>query len=344
MKLYRSARWLLLALLLPLIPATRAHAGVFISVGFAPPILPVYVQPPCPEPNLIWAPGYWAYGPDGYYWVPGAWVPAPYEGALWTPPYWGWESGLYVFHPGYWGWHVGYYGGVNYGWGYFGRGFVGGRWHDHDFEYNRAVMHVNETIIHTTYIDRTVIHDHEIVRDSRVSYNGGPGGIRYQPSPEERVAMREQHVPPTQAQQQRIRQAQSNRAAYFNANHGRPQETAMARPLAPQHVAPPPARSQNGFRQQQPGQRMVQPYQRPQPQYQRPDQQRPQPQYQRPAPQQQQRPEPQYQRPQPQYQRPEQQRPQYQQRPEGRPAPQREPRQQPQREERPPREDKHPQR
>ena len=47
----------------------------------------------------MWTPGYWAYGDDGYYWVPGAWVPAPYEGALWTPPYWGWSGGIYVFHP-----------------------------------------------------------------------------------------------------------------------------------------------------------------------------------------------------------------------------------------------------
>ena len=76
----------------------------------------------------MWTPGYWAYGDDGYYWVPGTWVPAPYVGALWTPGYWGWGGGLYVWHPGYWGPHVGYYGGVNYGFGYMGIGFVGGMW------------------------------------------------------------------------------------------------------------------------------------------------------------------------------------------------------------------------
>ena len=59
---------------------------------FAPPVLPVYVQPPCPQPGWMWTPGYWAYGPDGYYWVPGTWVPAPYVGALWTPGYWGWNA------------------------------------------------------------------------------------------------------------------------------------------------------------------------------------------------------------------------------------------------------------
>ena len=83
MRVLRSARWLVLALVLSLVPAS-SFAGVFISVGFAPPVLPVYVQPPCPEPGLMWVPGYWAYGDDGYYWVPGAWVPLSYVGALWT--------------------------------------------------------------------------------------------------------------------------------------------------------------------------------------------------------------------------------------------------------------------
>src|SRR5579872_1468061 len=152
MKLLRSARWLVLALLLSVIPAT-SHANVFISVAIAPPALPVYDQPPCPEPGWMWTPGYWAYDYDngGYYWVPGTWVPAPYEGALWTPGYWGWSSGVYLWHAGYWGPHVGYYGGVNYGFGYMGIGFVGGMWRGHDFEYNTAVVHVNTTVIRNVY-------------------------------------------------------------------------------------------------------------------------------------------------------------------------------------------------
>ena len=240
MRVIRSPRWLLLALLLPFIYTSQAHAGVYISVGFAPPILPVYVQPPCPEPDLIWSPGYWAYGEDGYYWVPGAWVPAPYEGALWTPPYWGWQDGgAYVFHPGYWGDEVGYYGGVNYGFGYMGIGFIGGRWHEHRFEYNTAYVHVNETIIHTTYIDRTVIRDHEVEHDSRVAYAGGPGGIRHDPSMEERRAMQEQHLAPTRFQQQHFEAARNDHSNYFNANHGRPQNLVLARPLPVEHHQPP---------------------------------------------------------------------------------------------------------
>ena len=68
------------------LPATQAHAGVFISVGFAPPVLPVYVQPPLPAPGYIWTPGYWAYGDAGYYWVPGVWVHAAAAPASSGPP------------------------------------------------------------------------------------------------------------------------------------------------------------------------------------------------------------------------------------------------------------------
>ena len=100
------------------------------SITVAPPVLPVYEQPPVPGPNYIWSPGYWAYGDDDYYWVPGTWVIAPSPGLLWTPGYWGWSDGYYIWHAGYWGPHIGYYGGINYGGGYIGVGFAGGYW-DH---------------------------------------------------------------------------------------------------------------------------------------------------------------------------------------------------------------------
>jgi hypothetical protein len=48
--------------------------------------LPVYDQPPIPEPGYIWTPGYWAWDDDsGYYWVPGTWVLPPEPALLWTP-------------------------------------------------------------------------------------------------------------------------------------------------------------------------------------------------------------------------------------------------------------------
>ncbi len=64
---------------------------------------------------------------------------APSDGLLWTPGYWGWNNGLYLWNAGYWGPHVGFYGGVNYGFGYTGVGFAGGYWHGGAFFYNRAV-------------------------------------------------------------------------------------------------------------------------------------------------------------------------------------------------------------
>src|ERR1017187_10551898 len=111
-----------------LMAPTAAHARVFVSVGIAPPAIPIYAQPISPGYGYIWTPGYWAWGEDGYYWVDGAWVYPPYAGALWTPGYWGWADTGYDWYPGYWGLNVGYYGGINYGFGYFGTGFYGGFW------------------------------------------------------------------------------------------------------------------------------------------------------------------------------------------------------------------------
>jgi hypothetical protein len=241
MRRFPSIRYFLLALLLAIVPVSSAHAGVFISVGIAPPPLPVYVQPPCPEPNMMWAPGYWAYDYDnaGYYWVPGAWVPAPYEGAMWTPPYWGWNDGFYMFHAGYWGPEVGYYGGVNYGFGYMGVGFVGGEWHQHHFFYNTAIINVNHTYIHNTYINNTIVRDHTVVNNNHIAYSGGPRGIQHMPTPEERNAMQMPHTAPTRFQDQHMVEARSNRQNFFNANHGRPQTVALSRPLPAEHVQAP---------------------------------------------------------------------------------------------------------
>jgi len=224
----KSMRVMLLALFLCVIPAS-SFAGVFISVGFAPPVLPVYVQPPCPEPGLMWTPGYWAYGPDGYYWVPGTWVPAPQVGFLWTPGYWGWGAGLYVWHPGYWGPHVGYYGGVNYGFGYMGIGFAGGVWAGGVFRYNTAVMNVGPGI-HNTYRDTTIVNNTTIINNNHVAYSGGPGGVNHQPTPQENAYSHEQHTAPTAAQTQHESAARSNTNNYASHNGGHPQNAAMARP------------------------------------------------------------------------------------------------------------------
>src|ERR1700693_3024093 len=123
MKMHRSVRWLVFAvMMLSLCAASFAQIVVGISVRVAPPALPVYTQPVGPGPGYMWTPGYWAWNDDaGYYWVPGTWVVAP-VGLLWTPGYWGFADGAYGWHRGYWGPHIGFYGGVNYGYGYGGVG------------------------------------------------------------------------------------------------------------------------------------------------------------------------------------------------------------------------------
>jgi hypothetical protein len=187
----------------------------------------------------MWVPGYWHYGPFGYYWVPGTWVPAPAPGLLWTPGYWGFVNGAYIFHDGYWGRHIGYYGGVNYGFGYGGIGFAGGEWRGGHFAYNTAVINVNTTVIHTTYVDRTIVERNTIVNPGHVAYSGGPGGVHHDPAPEERMAEHEQHQAPTAFQQQHIAAAKADTTSYAKNNGGHPQNLAVAKPLAAgSHPAP----------------------------------------------------------------------------------------------------------
>jgi hypothetical protein len=219
---------LLIAALMLALPATSlAQISVGVSVRIGPPALPVYAQPICPGPGYLWTPGYWAYGNDDYYWVPGTWVVAP-VGMLWTPGYWGWGDGLYRWHAGYWGPHVGFYGGINYGFGYGGVGFGGGRWEHGVFAYNTAVMHVNTTVIHNTYVDRTVIRT--TVVNNRVSYNGGEGGINARPTREEMAVDHEHHVAATDEQFRHEHTASTNHAFRYSENHGRPAVAATAHP------------------------------------------------------------------------------------------------------------------
>ena len=206
-------------------PDEQAGEEALEETTQAPPELPQYDQPPAPGPGYLWTPGYWAWGPGGYYWVPGAWVEAPYYGALWTPPYWGWYGGYYRFHPGYWGRHVGYYGGINYGFGYIGIGYFGGYWSGNSFYYNRAVTRVGGGI--RTVYERPVIYNnvrYDARPNNRVSYNGGRGGINVQPRPAEIAAMHERHDAPMAVQRQARVEASQNRGQSFAANHGRPSE------------------------------------------------------------------------------------------------------------------------
>jgi hypothetical protein len=223
----RFLRGLIPALALATLPAVSS-AGVFVgvSVNIAPPPLPVYVQPPCPEPGYLWTPGYWAWNEGAYYWVPGTWIEPPEVGFLWTPGYWGWGDDAYMWHAGYWGPHVGFYGGVNYGFGYDGVGFEGGYWRGRDFFYNRAVMHVGPAFGRNVYYHRVVYRS----TYQHVSFNGGPGGVRARPSHEQAMAEHEHHVGFTSPQQRQQRMAFADHSLRADYNHGRPPVAATTRP------------------------------------------------------------------------------------------------------------------
>jgi hypothetical protein len=224
-----SIRLLLIALgMLAISSASYAQVGVAVSVTIAPPELPVYEQPPCPGDDYIWTPGYWAWADDGYYWVPGTWVLAPEPGLFWTPGYWAWGGSGFVFYDGYWGPVVGFYGGINYGYGYFGHGYEGGRWDHGHFFYNRTVNNVNVTQIHNVY-NTTVVNNTKV---TRVSYNGGNGGINARPTSQEEAAAHEKHIPPVAAQTQHIQAARARPDLRVSENHGKPPVAATPKPAA----------------------------------------------------------------------------------------------------------------
>lgn len=226
----RIARFIFLFVLaagiLAMPAGSQAQVAVGVSIRVGPPALPVYAQPICPGAGYMWIPGYWAYGPDGYFWVPGTWVLAPEPGLLWTPGYWGFSEGLYVWHGGYWGPRVGFYGGINYGFGYTGVGFVGGYWRSGNYYYNRSVTNVNVTVIHNTY-NTTVVNNNTTI--NRASFNGGPGGTPAQPTREEMAAEHDHHVAMTAEQNRHFEAARGDRSLRASENHGRPEVAASPR-------------------------------------------------------------------------------------------------------------------
>lgn len=211
-----------------------AHADVAISVGFAPPPLPVYAQPPIPGEGYMWTPGYWAWSYDNndYYWVPGMWVQAPFVGALWTPGYWGWVGGSYLWHGGYWGTHIGYYGGINYGFGYVGVGYQGGYWNHGAWTYNHAVNNFGN--VHVANVYNSTVNNYN--NSTHVSYNGGAGGVNMAPTREQK-AQNFTHYAPTgsQVNQEQLSRGQPQMHTAYNGG----QPTTGAAPNANRYNAPP---------------------------------------------------------------------------------------------------------
>jgi len=190
---------------------------VSVQLTIGPPPLPMYDQPMVPGQGFAWCPGYWAWGEEGYFWVPGTWVQAPEQGLLWTPGYWGWGGEAFAFHQGYWGTEVGYYGGINYGYGYGGEGFEGGHWQGQDYYYNRSVTNVDAYRVTNVYNEAP-----RVVNNLTIAYNGGAGGLNVAPTARERAFEGERHVAPTADQNHHHEEAGRDRAFLASVNLGKP--------------------------------------------------------------------------------------------------------------------------
>src|SRR5260370_39741980 len=106
----------------------------------------------------------------------------------------------YVFHEGYWGTEVGFYGGINYGYGYSGRGYEGGRWDSGHFDYNQSVSHADVFRNHNVY--NTRVEDNS--RGNRVSFNGGNGGRTGRATSQKKDARPRDHHGPLPAQDRHL--------------------------------------------------------------------------------------------------------------------------------------------
>ena len=221
--------WAPVALIAPAFAQTCACApggGYVIEADEPPPPLPEYDQPPLPAPGYYWTPGYWAWNNYDYYWVPGAWVEPPQPGLLWTPGYWAFVGGVYAFRPGYWGPHVGFYGGIDYGFGYDGAGYSGGRWDNGRYFYNSAVNNIGAAHLANVYNQAPV----GAATVNRASFNGGTGGVAAKPTNEQLLAEKEARVPATRLQVDQARSASMRGEQFLSANRGKPAIAATERP------------------------------------------------------------------------------------------------------------------
>lgn len=218
----RLATALLAFVLLAPLPAA---AQISLSIRIGPPMLPVFSQPRLPAAGYLWTPGYWAWNPEDqdYYWVPGTWVRPPRVGLLWTPGYWANEGPGFRWRVGYWGTRVGFYGGINYGHGYGGQGYDGGRWQRGVFSYNTRDNNVDRVVIRNVYTTKVVVKQ---VNVTRVSYNGGPDGLKAQPTAAEVKQQSVRHVAPTANQQQHQDLAMKTPGQKASVNRGVPEVAA----------------------------------------------------------------------------------------------------------------------
>ena len=149
-------------------------------------------------------------------------------GVLWTPGYWAFVGGVYHFHRGYWAPHVGFYGGVNYGFGYDGAGYEGGRWDNGQFFYNATVNNFGAVHVANVYSQPVTVHARSTSPASATT--AARAGTPVKPTPEQEQVAAEQHIRPTPAQLSQVRAASVNPEQFQSANQGKPAIAATPRP------------------------------------------------------------------------------------------------------------------
>ena len=128
------------------------------------------------------------------------------------------------FNQGYWGPTVGFYGGVNYGYGYTGNGYWGGRWNGNTFNYNTAVTRVNTNVVHNTYVNNSVTNQ---LNANRASFNG-PNGVNAQETAAQKAAAANaKKIPPTSQQLARQQAASKDQNLRASVNKGKPNADAI---------------------------------------------------------------------------------------------------------------------
>jgi hypothetical protein len=83
--------------------AGTAPGQVVYEQAPPPPPAPVAeVVVACPGPEFVWLPGYYSYGPGGYFWISGRWALPPRHHSHYFAPHWEHGPRGYIWVGGAW--------------------------------------------------------------------------------------------------------------------------------------------------------------------------------------------------------------------------------------------------
>ena len=207
---------------------------------------PSMSSPRPPRPTISGPPATGTGVPAGYYWILAPGVRSLLRRPL-DPRLLGLCHNRLGFHRGFWGPHIGFYGGINYGFGYTGVGYHGGYWRGNNFYYNRSVNRVNTNITTST-----------TAPSSSTTSTASPTTAAEAASPTDHGQPRSKPCAAREPRPCPLRSSTSakqhkNRQQFYNVNRGRPAMVAAPRPIA----------AQPGFTHPNPGNRPGQPDVRP---------------------------------------------------------------------------------